>query len=358
MTRKPMFRFGVGGYLRGGLIVLGLICSMWVGWVVPIPWAQEKTPPEQADEPSVAAMMHQFHLEDLGMECTECHRRQESALPGQELVFSVRPNHAVCEDCHDEVTEPKKPEGPICQICHARGETKMGIFPSGENTLTRFSHVTHVDPKGRRNAQGLRLDCALCHVADATKRTPPMPGHTQCSACHANAATAEPIIAAEGGSEACATCHMMPKIDAFLAKRLPGAATSAPSPPRASGDHAAASASPWVTAKGVPYRDIVSFKHDHHVKRRDGKPIDCVVCHSAVLKRHEFGQHDAVPTMQQCTVSRFGEPGASGLPDEAMRGLSHHYPGRSAAVGTPSRVPQPGAPCWFCPLSSQTGQRP
>jgi hypothetical protein len=248
--------------------------------------------------------MHQFHLEDQEMECTECHRRPANLAPGRELVFSERPDHTACEDCHDEVNDPETPEGPVCRVCHAEGDTSVGIFPSGGNTLMQFSHVMHVDPKGRRDRQGLRLDCAVCHVADATQRVPPRPGHAQCSVCHADAETAAPIIAAEGGSEACATCHLMPKIDAILAKRIPGATPSPQASPRAAGDQVTAAAlveaTGWVTATGGPYRDIVPFPHHRHVQRRDGKPIDCATCHSAVLQRQAFGRHEAVPSMQQC----------------------------------------------------------
>jgi len=284
-------------YFRGALAAIGGVLGLLLWMMVQTPGAQEKSSPAQnADEPPLATRMHQFHITDLELDCTECHSRQDDAPAGQEWVYAVRPGHEQCEACHDEIVEQKNPQGNFCQICHASAETAVGPFPSGERNLAQFSHVMHVDPKGRRNAQGVRLDCALCHTADATRRVPPSPDHAQCSVCHAGEGAVQPVIA-DGKNLSCVMCHALPKIDAILAKRLPGSATPAATPP--AGYHATAS-SPWVTVTGSPYRDIVPFPHDRHVQRRDGTPIDCFECHSAVLKRDGFGAHDAVPTMSQC----------------------------------------------------------
>ncbi len=248
-------------------MALGIILCVLGWWMVQAPEAQNQGTPAkteqtgQTDEVTLSATMHQFHLEDLEMECTECHRRPENPGPGQELVFADRPDQTSCEDCHDEVNEPETPEGPVCLICHADAETSVDAFPSGENTLTQFSHVTHVDPKGRHNSQGVSLDCALCHVADATQSVPPPAGHAECSVCHADEGTAKPIIAAEGGSEACAECHLMSKIDAVLAKRVPEAAAALRQADDQTMVDALMKAAGWQTAKGVPYRDIVPKRH-------------------------------------------------------------------------------------------------
>jgi hypothetical protein len=242
-------------YSRGGLTAVGGVFGLLFWMLVQTPGAQEKpSPPQGTNAPSLATMMHQFHITDLELGCTECHSRQDDAPAGQEWVYAVRPGHEQCETCHDEIAEQKNPQGNFCQVCHASAETAVGPFPSGEANLAQFSHVMHVDPKGRRNAQGVRLDCVLCHTTDATRRVPPSPGHAQCSVCHAGDGAVQPVIA-DGKPLSCVMCHAVPKIDAILAKRLPGSPTPAATP--AAGYHATAS-SPWVTATGSPYRDIES----------------------------------------------------------------------------------------------------
>jgi hypothetical protein len=297
MTRKRVRLQHV--YLRGGLVaIMGLFGFLL--WTIAA-GAQEQGKEGQASGGSPATMMHQFHIGEVGLECTECHRQPENAPPERDLVFAVRPDHTSCEDCHEEVNSKQVPQGKMCQICHAQGEPQVGPFPSGKNTLTHFSHTAHLDPQGRRNAQGVRLDCVLCHTTRATQRVPTMPGHAQCRNCHAGDGAVAPIIAAQGESKACATCHDLPKIDAFLATRLPEATTPAAMPTQrdAARSHATTAAE-WETAKGVPYRDIVPFPHNRHLQRRDGTAIDCVTCHSAVLQRQGFEQHAAVPPMKQC----------------------------------------------------------
>lgn len=283
-------------YLRGVLIVIGigLGCFLWP--TARMSGAQSQPSQEQVPAESTAIKMHQIHIEDLGLDCVDCHRRQKDAPSGHELVFSVRPDHSSCQECHEDVNEKQPPQDNLCRVCHANGETRVGPFPSGKVTLAQFSHAMHLDPQGRRNQQGLRLDCVLCHAPNTAGRASLAPGHAQCGVCHAGQEAAQPVLDPAGESTTCASCHMLEKIDLHLAARFQ------PTTPAAVQARAVPSASARRTASGSPYRDIVRFPHQRHLRRRDGTAIDCVVCHRGVQDRHGLSQASNVPSMRQCAT--------------------------------------------------------
>ncbi len=284
---------------RRGAAMAVVLVSLGIWLAIQPPQADTQEQAKQtnaAPSPEAAAAVplepvHQFHIDDVGMDCTDCHAAPDTSEPGDELRLSVRPNHEVCGDCHDDIAEPED-DAPICRTCHVDAKGGLATYPAGQTTLKHFSHAAHVDPQGRMNAQSVRRDCVFCHTADATQRIPKRAGHPQCGACHNGDNAVKPVLEPEADSETCVGCHALEKIDTPLTARQHSAMSPATSQ----------TATSWVTASGVPYRDIVPFPHHRHMQRRDGAAIDCVTCHSAVLDRSALGAHAAVPAMETCAT--------------------------------------------------------
>jgi hypothetical protein len=126
---------------------------------------------------------HRLHVEEQGLDCTDCHAgAEDSDEPGM-------PVPAQCALCHAEPDAEKPPEERIAALFADGAYAGRRASRLADEVL--FSHRAHVEAGG---------DCAACHGAiEATERTTdaaavPM---DECTACHA----------ALGVANDCATCH-------------------------------------------------------------------------------------------------------------------------------------------------------
>lgn len=133
---------------------------------------------------------HVLHVEDMGVECSECHAGIESS---QTLTHDVLPLMDDCLACHDGDTAPED-----CDICHTQ--------PDEADTYTWlptpgliFPHSTHLEGG---------IECGRCHpgIAGAEALAPrtPLPMNL-CMDCHTTPLT----------DSGCNSCH------ATLAGKLP-----------------------------------------------------------------------------------------------------------------------------------------
>ncbi len=103
------------------------------------------------------AFNHRLHIEDAGMECTDCHLY---VLTGSRATI---PNIEVCVDCHEETSTESATEARLVE--HVQAKTlipwqKVNRVP--DHVL--FSH--------RRHAAIGKIECATCHGAVAERSTP------------------------------------------------------------------------------------------------------------------------------------------------------------------------------------------
>ena len=135
------------------------------------------------------AFSHRVHVEDQGLDCTDCHTgAEDSDEPGM-------PGLGSCMLCHEEL-DAEKPESRRVASLYEGGvwaRKERSALP-GE---VLFSHATHVELGG---------DCASCHGAIET--TDAIEDEVQvsmddCIRCHA----------AVGVAAECATCHTEVRAD-------------------------------------------------------------------------------------------------------------------------------------------------
>jgi len=207
MSRRTLGCRSAGG--RGyPLLTLGVLLLWWMA-VAPVAEAQEVTAIEA---------FHGFHIDDIGLACTDCHNTPEKPAPGHELSFSERPYHPACEDCHEDVFESGEVTSPICQTCHLGEDYEVASFPSSKSVLASFSHVKHVDPHGRvGKTSGIRQDCVFCHKVQESDMVPRVGGHPKCASCHAGEKPTKPELSKEDNG--CLGCHSLEKIDRNIAER-------------------------------------------------------------------------------------------------------------------------------------------
>ncbi len=292
-----------------GLLILGLtLLSFSFWWLLKTPPVTGQVPEPPATAPNP---LHQMHVGELELSCTDCHETAKAPKPGHELSFSVRPGHSACDGCHEDEFEKKKVTAEyaataFCMRCHTGKGDAVGPFPSGKLTLARFSHASHVDPHPLISKRlGIREDCIFCHKVEAEAASPGRPGHPECAACHSGSRAAKPILAKEDVVEPCLACHSLERVDRNMMQTA-GANPHAGANPRLE-PKPRAGLNPHAGVHGVPaaqhpYRDIRPFNHGSHLKRRDGAPIDCTVCHKPVLQEHTLETASRLPTMRECAT--------------------------------------------------------
>ncbi len=296
---------------RGWLLVALTLLSLSLWWLVKTPpvTGQAKAPERPA---AGAKPFHQRHVQEEKIVCTACHETAQTPKPGHEVSFSVRPGHAECVSCHEDDFKKEKVTAAstgtvLCKTCHTGKGDAVGPFPSGNLTLTRFSHAAHVDPRPKLSKSlGVRQDCAFCHKVEATAARPARASHPECATCHSGSNSANPVLVKVDVVVRCLTCHTLDRIDRNMtvktvAANSAGGADSRPEakPHPSTNPHAgiyAASAAPH------PYRDLRPFNHGSHIKRRDGAPIDCTVCHTPVLESRAVEAAPSLPTMRECAT--------------------------------------------------------
>lgn len=133
-----------------------------------------------AQEKDRLLFSHQYHVEEEGIECIDCHAADESVTGSDNLI----PEMDVCGDCHDLDDEEN------CDPCHANPDD-----PSEANRITEynqlFSHQKHINAS---------LECITCHGNVANTGIDQhlnIPKMTECMDCHETKTV----------SVDCQTCH-------------------------------------------------------------------------------------------------------------------------------------------------------
>ena len=133
------------------------------------------------------AFNHRLHIEDMGMECTDCHLYAETG------VRATIPNIRVCVDCHEEALTDSPVEARLVELIEAEELIpwrKVYWVPDH----VYFSHRRHTAIAG--------IDCTTCHGAMQQREQPVVRREVpitmeRCIACHTEA----------GASNDCLLCH-------------------------------------------------------------------------------------------------------------------------------------------------------
>ena len=180
------------GLFAGIVVVLTFVLSSWLGR--PVIFAKDG--PEQP-----IAFPHEKHVEELGMDCTFCHRNVE-----KEAAASV-PATGLCMTCHSEVGDGltgiekmrdlysdgrsikwvrvhRVPDHVhFVHEAHIRYFTETGnLLPSGEQAIVAANVcvVCHGDVGGMEEVKQVRSlkmgDCVDCHRDNGAP--------TDCTTCH------------------------------------------------------------------------------------------------------------------------------------------------------------------------------
>ena len=231
-------------------------------------------PPVKILGPSTFSHQTHFQLEEK-LFCDACHE----ASP-QKMYALARPGsdeHKPCTQCHAE--DFKKPPGPLCGVCHEsvnprqKGESPLTMYPAPhrETQLIRpFNHKRHLEKD--RGQEALR--CPSCHVIES-QESPYMafPGHEACASCHGR--ESDPIRPL---MKDCRSCHSESSLSA---------------------------------GRNFLQNDI-RFTHAKHQKTREGRQIECLICHHGI-KESEATSQLPLPEMKDCATCH---EDAARTPDE------------------------------------------
>jgi len=133
------------------------------------------------------AFNHQLHIEDVALDCVDCHRY---VLTGARATI---PNIEVCIDCHEEAQTESVEEARLVEYIQAGDPIPWRkVYRLPDHVY--FSHRRHTTIGG--------VDCAVCHGEMSEQRLPvsrPAVRITmnRCMDCHY----------AEGASNDCVHCH-------------------------------------------------------------------------------------------------------------------------------------------------------
>ena len=134
-----------------------------------------------ATETTELIFSHQYHVDEEGLDCVDCHEGAEESDTG---LDNLLPDMEVCADCHDV------DDDDTCNNCHTDPDNPREIVRI-DTYSQMFSHQRHVDGA---------LTCEQCHaeVAQKTDVLPViLPTMVACLDCHES----------HGVDEECAVCH-------------------------------------------------------------------------------------------------------------------------------------------------------
>jgi predicted CXXCH cytochrome family protein len=131
---------------------------------------------------------HRTHIEEAGLECTDCHLYVESA------AYAGRPSLGICANCHEEAMTESSAEATLLEYIGSGREIPW------KRLYTVPSHVYY---SHRRHVSVAKLDCIECHGDIANTSSPPAKPLKRlsmnfCMDCHER----------EGASTDCNACHM------------------------------------------------------------------------------------------------------------------------------------------------------
>ena len=133
------------------------------------------------------AFNHRFHLEDVGLDCTDCHLYAKSG------PRATIPNLAVCSDCHEEAQGESEQEARLVEYVQ-------------QGTLIPWRKVYrvpgHVYFSHRRHTAIGGIECEVCHGQMREREQPVTRPAVQvtmdrCMDCHVE----------QGVSNDCVLCH-------------------------------------------------------------------------------------------------------------------------------------------------------
>ena len=165
-----------GRRIAAGLLVLAVVGAVGAGI------ALARRPLSQP-----IAFNHQLHVEELGSDCTDCHRH---ALSGARATI---PNLEVCADCHEEAQTESPEEARLVELI----QTAEPIPWVKVTTVPDHVYFSH-----RRHAAIAAIECETCH-GEVGKRTDPVVRPAvamtmdHCMDCHERS----------GASNDCIWCH-------------------------------------------------------------------------------------------------------------------------------------------------------
>jgi hypothetical protein len=132
------------------------------------------------------AFNHRIHVEELGLECTECHPYYEKE------AFSGLPKGDTCRFCHEEAQGESRQE-----------MTLVGLLSEGRELEWErlYQQPPHVFYSHRRHVAVAALACQTCHGGIGSSEVPPTRVQQltmeACMDCHQE----------NGVTNDCTTCH-------------------------------------------------------------------------------------------------------------------------------------------------------
>jgi hypothetical protein len=112
--------------------------------------------PRVAEQP--VAFNHRIHVQDLGLECSDCHEFFESE------TFAGLPKAETCAMCHEEAQgESSEEERLVKLLAEGKPLAWQHLFLQPAHVF--YSHRRHVTVAG--------LECERCHGSFAETETPP-----------------------------------------------------------------------------------------------------------------------------------------------------------------------------------------
>ncbi len=132
----------------GALSVVGVILIALLVYLVSNPAGGEVQP---------LVYNHKVHIENVGLECVDCHMNVET------MASATIPTLEVCQNCHSDEPISESPE-EVKLLSYVAEETEIPwIRIYGVPDHVYFSH--------RRHVVGGELECSVCHgsVAELTE---------------------------------------------------------------------------------------------------------------------------------------------------------------------------------------------
>jgi len=134
------------------------------------------------------AYNHALHIEEVGLDCTDCHTGVETEIK------AYLPSIELCEDCHSEMQGESAQEALVVTAVEEGRE--IGWLPI-------YSLEDHIFFSHRRHVNSGQIPCSTCHGAVEELEIPPVKpiipiSMEKCMKCHDNKSI----------SNDCLTCHV------------------------------------------------------------------------------------------------------------------------------------------------------
>ncbi len=147
-----------------------VLCLLGAGIIIISQIACEA--PQMIDQP--VAYNHSIHVNDVGMECTECHIGVENR------ARATLPTIQICEDCHSEMNGETEAEAFVVAAVENSEEIIWNrIYKLPDHVY--FSHRRHISLG--------KIECTQCHGDVQDFETPPLTPQVEltmefCMDCH------------------------------------------------------------------------------------------------------------------------------------------------------------------------------